>query len=243
MNELWMVRLEINSSRLFELARRRSLPLRETDAGYLVHCLFGEAFGELAPRPFRIQESRGARTVVLAYNERGHEDLASAAATYADPSIHSAVDWAAAASKRMPSEWREGQQFGFEVRVCPVVRMAREGPHHRKGAEVDAFLAACWKAGPEVPVNREAIYRQWLADRLEGKGARLLACELKGFKRERLVRRNHDEPRRASVRERPDALLCGRLVVTNPGSFQRMLRVGIGRHRSFGFGMLLLRPC
>jgi CRISPR system Cascade subunit CasE len=34
----------------------------------------------------------------------------------------------------------------------------------------------------------------------------------------------------------------GALEVTEPGTFASSLTRGIGRHRAFGFGMLLLRP-
>lgn len=243
MSDLWMVQLELDGPRLFELARRRSLPLRESDLGYLVHCLLGEVFGENAPKPFRIVREDRRMVTVVAYSERDHLTLASAAKLYADPSVHAAINWSSAASKRMPTDWREGMQLGFELRACPVVRMSNDGAHHRKGAEVDVFLAACWRAGAEVPVDREAVYRDWLAARFEGRGLRLLACELAGFRRVQLLRRNHDQPRRSSVRERPDALIKGRIVVSNPHAFVQVLHQGIGRHRAFGFGMLLLRPC
>jgi CRISPR system Cascade subunit CasE len=42
--------------------------------------------------------------------------------------------------------------------------------------------------------------------------------------------------------ERPDALLEGVLEVTDGAAFDRLLSDGIGRHRSFGFGMLRLAP-
>ena len=34
----------------------------------------------------------------------------------------------------------------------------------------------------------------------------------------------------------------GTLTVGDPDAFSRLLARGIGRHRAFGFGMLLLRP-
>ncbi|MEE8524028.1 MAG: type I-E CRISPR-associated protein Cas6/Cse3/CasE [Thermoanaerobaculia bacterium] len=45
-----------------------------------------------------------------------------------------------------------------------------------------------------------------------------------------------------AVPERPDALLTGTLEVTDPDAFATLLARGVGRHRAFGFGMLLLRP-
>jgi CRISPR system Cascade subunit CasE len=42
--------------------------------------------------------------------------------------------------------------------------------------------------------------------------------------------------------EGPDAVLEGVLEVVDGEAFAALLRRGVGRHRAFGFGMLLLRP-
>ena len=34
----------------------------------------------------------------------------------------------------------------------------------------------------------------------------------------------------------------GNLIVSDPAAFAQLLTRGIGRHRAYGFGMLLLRP-
>ena len=47
---------------------------------------------------------------------------------------------------------------------------------------------------------------------------------------------------RARHTEGPDAVMRGVLTVTGPEAFASTLAQGIGRHRSYGFGMLLLRP-
>ncbi|MGC3997674.1 MAG: type I-E CRISPR-associated protein Cas6/Cse3/CasE [Anaeromyxobacter sp.] len=142
----------------------------------------------------------------------------------------------------MPSQWESGRRFGFEVRACPIVRMSSEGPKWRKGAEVDAFLARCWKAEGQ-PVEREAVYREWLARELDRRtGARLVSVEVEAFKRERVVRRDHAPERRASTSERPDVLFRGVLEVADGINFSALLARGVGRHRGFGFGMVLLRP-
>jgi CRISPR system Cascade subunit CasE len=39
----------------------------------------------------------------------------------------------------------------------------------------------------------------------------------------------------------PDAVLAGQLRVTDPKAFTQLLASGVGRHRAFGFGLLLLR--
>jgi CRISPR system Cascade subunit CasE len=37
-------------------------------------------------------------------------------------------------------------------------------------------------------------------------------------------------------------LLRGELTVADPDAFSALLARGVGRHRAFGYGMLLLRP-
>jgi CRISPR system Cascade subunit CasE len=145
-------------------------------------------------------------------------------------------------SKAMPARWQTGDVFRFEARTCPVKRMAKAGTNHREGAEVDAFLARCWEVGKGVEVSREAVYGEWLRGRLEGGGgAKVHLVRMIAFKRDRLVRRTQGEGRKAHIVERPDATLAGELEVADGAAFGQLVARGIGRHRAFGFGMLLLR--
>ena len=54
--------------------------------------------------------------------------------------------------------------------------------------------------------------------------------------RTRVVRGSSGAP------EGPDAILQGTLAVSNEETFAEILRNGVGRHRAYGYGMLLLRP-
>ena len=42
--------------------------------------------------------------------------------------------------------------------------------------------------------------------------------------------------------EGPDATFHGELEVGDPEAFVRILANGIGRHKAYGYGMLMLRP-
>ena len=42
--------------------------------------------------------------------------------------------------------------------------------------------------------------------------------------------------------EGPDAWFRGTLAIVDPNAFAALLARGIGRHRSFGFGCLLIAP-
>lgn len=240
MPDLYMVRYELPAQAVFDLGRRRGLPLRDADLGYLVHCASSELFREAAPSPFRLEDQSRGVLRVLGYSGLRGADLERATKS-ATPEARERFPTPRVEERLMPTEWRTGRRLAFEVRACPVVRKSGEGPKHRRGAEVDVFLARCW-ATPG-PVAREEVYRGWLRTELERRGgARLLHASMRAFHRERLVRRNCGLERSSHVSERPSALLEGELEVTEGAAFDALLRRGVGRHRAFGYGMLLLRP-
>ena len=61
--------------------------------------------------------------------------------------------------------------------------------------------------------------------------------KLVSFQRTRAVRKRH-----ARYSEGPDAVMRGILTITDSDAFSELLAHGIGRHRAYGYGMLLLRP-
>ena len=238
-----MVSMVLDGQGLVRLGHRRGLPPTADDMGYLVHCLLGELFGDLAPAPFLVRPQGGRGFPVLGYGSASASHMQEVAQATAVPALWNACDWESLASKPMPDIWAAGAEYAFSTRVCPVVRMAKAGARHRRGAEVDAFLRRCWQVGDGVAVSREDVYGDWLRKDLGRHGAaELVNVGLTGFRRARLIRRGHGEGRRVShVSERPDATLDGRLRITDPAAFAALLARGVGRHRGFGFGMLLLR--
>jgi CRISPR system Cascade subunit CasE len=244
--ELRMVRMRLESRRLFELARRRRLPSRADDVGYLVHCQLKELFGDDAPGPFSVQEGAGHWLTVLGYTARADEDLVRHARTYADPGAVAACDLGSVVGKEMPADWPVGARLGFTLRACPVVRLSSavmlpDGGQVDAGAEVDVFLARAWRANGEL--DRETVQREWLAGELARRGgARLVDARVEAQRRSILVRRTHGTDRRSHLAERPDVQFGGTIEVTDAAAFGGLLARGVGRHRAFGFGMLLLRP-
>ncbi|MEI2616044.1 MAG: type I-E CRISPR-associated protein Cas6/Cse3/CasE [Thermomicrobiales bacterium] len=242
---LTMLRLGFDGPRLIELARRRRLPARDVDLGYVVHCALGELFGAEAPKPFAITREQGRVVEVLAYSPHTRDALHTTAQTFADPSLYDGLcHWASFAGKPMPEHFTAGQRLGFMVKVCPTVRPAKPGLHQESEApEVDAFLAACRKVGPEVKVDRETVYREWFLGEIARRGgATVEHVALERFQLERLTRRHQGADRKSESRDRPAASFHGTLTVTDPALFRATLARGLGRHRAFGFGMLLLRP-
>ncbi len=241
--QLYMVRLGLDMRSLVKTGRQMRLPLHGVDDGYLVHCQLGQLFGNDAPKPFSLGHVRRRWLDVTAYTSRDVKDLSVHADSFADPYIHSSCDWDVFAQKRMPMSWNEGSQYRFEVRICPVVRANSDSPCYKRGSEIDAYLAQCNTTAEACPDSRSAVYIHWLEEQFQRReGAQIEACRMTGFRLIRIARRAQRNGRRASVRQRPDVRVEGMLTVTDGGKFTELLRRGVGRHRAFGFGMLLLIP-
>ena len=212
---------------------------RLQDPDHAMHCLLTECFGGLAPKPFRLMATRGAATASLyGYGAADADELREAADTFAEPLQSRIIPATGIASKTMPSEFPAGKRLGFDLRLRPVIRKARGSG--REEAEVDAFQAVAETFPPnQMTLTRERVYTQWLADRLGKRGAALDldTVSLVSFQRTRAHRKLH----RRHI-EGPDAVMQGVFTVTDPNAFAAMLRQGIGRHRAYGYGMLLLRP-
>lgn len=254
---LHMLKLEPDMRRLAAWACARRLAGRDGDLGYALHAALAAAFGDVLPKPFRLREPRcgsrgdGARLPAL-YGYCAADELAlKERADLAEPDVYAALGLDTLAVKPMPTRWTEGRQLDFEVRIRPVVRCDRAGDRAR-ARERDAFLAVlppATAAGSTNGFSREEVYRQWLARELDRDGAAVpLAGTLRmtGFHRTRVQRRGRpaEDGRRTlgSSPEGPDAIFIGTLEVHDGGAFAALVQRGIGRHRAFGFGMLLLRP-
>jgi CRISPR system Cascade subunit CasE len=267
--DFYLLDMLFNDDRLMRRATARNLPMRD-DTGYLVHMQLGELFGEMVPKPFRIDRIDDQLIRVLAYSDhpasilkvhaealaelRGERSVpwlhGTALNAIQSPLIHSICDWQSFTDKPMPNIFKPGQRFGFELRACPVVRLAKAGIkitrdgdkiQVKKGAEVDVFIQQAW-ARPDEKLSRETIYREWLEGQFKRRGgARLTGFRLKSFRCEKLIRRDHAARREAHQIKRPDAQIDGEIEITDSKAFTNMLRAGLGRHRGFGFGMLVLR--
>jgi CRISPR system Cascade subunit CasE len=265
---LHMLQLRVSARALPSVARHHRLPPRFEDQGYLLHCLLRCLLGEAAPQPFALRPADGPWVSLLGYTPEPIEALqdralgAVAAGGFRD--WFEAVDWAGAATKEMPARWEAGQRLAFELRACPVVRALRDSEHARKGSEVDAFLAACaahrahppqdpaatqgtTDGNPKEP-SRDEVYGRWLRGCFERQGgAALSSARMERFQWARFVRQDHGqraqgERRTAHTSQRPDVTFLGQLTVQEPAAFLELVRLGLGRHRAFGFGMVLLRP-
>ena len=221
------------------------------DEGFALHVLLSSTFGKGVLQPFRLFASpRRAAGSLYAYSDRDGRVLAGTADTVATPDCLSVLDVRRLRTKPLPRTIRAGQRLGFDIRVRPVRRLHADARHAngnvlRRGAEVDVFVTQSTQDHPKAPaaacersaVRRQAAYVQWLGERLDGAATLQEAeCQLASFRRTRVVRGDGRGP------EGPDATLYGQLTVTDPERFARCLRQGVGRHKAYGYGMLLLRP-
>lgn len=241
---LYLLRFAIDAARLQRLARRHRLPPND-DLGYLLHSGLAALFDQWSPTCFAVSRTEGRVIEVLGYSERPLAELRRWAQAYAEPDAFEICDWESVAEKPMPDSWPSGQELGFRVRVCPTVRLSNRGDHgYREGAEIDAFQAALWRAGEGEQIDRDAVYRDWLAAALErSQGAHLTRAAVDSVRFQSFLRRVQGEERKAAQGLRkPDVTMSGVLSVSDPERFDALLRRGVGRHRAFGFGMVLLRP-
>ena len=236
-----MIRADIDLRSFYRWAGSRGMISRNAfDPGFAMHCLLTESFGrDLAPKPFRviIPRDRNIQSGILyGYAECDVGELRDATQTFACPLQAKVLSASSIMSKTMPDSWRAGQRLGFEVLVRPIVRCGRGSD--RTGKERDAFQSeAELHPQGEMRRTREQVYGDWLSDRLTQKGARLEEARLRSFQRVRVVRKL-----RSHASEGPDAVMQGTLEVTDPTMFALLIANGIGRHRAYGYGMLLLRP-
>jgi len=235
-----MLRLDHDPAGFSAWAARAGLLRGGADPGYAWHAILRAAFGAAAPQPFRLLEPDRGAPNLLAYSDQDAATLRRLAATRGDPAVATALDLAAMASKPMPETVPAGARFDFELRARPVRRVDRAGDRDRT-RERDAFLVAIETAPDDARVDREAVYRAWLVARLESAGvAAADNLQVLSQRRARILRRNRD--RALTAIDGPDVVMRGGLTVRDPTRFAAALRRGIGRHRAFGFGMLLLRP-
>lgn len=242
---LRMLSFPIDIGRLTRLAVRERLLPTGGDLGYAVHAVFANAFGELAPKPFALlppgSPGGGPSGRLLAYAATPLAALRDRAAAFADPAFADPLGLAEAGEKTMPERFAAGTRLGFRVRLRPVARTGKpRGEEPGRPQERDLYPGP----GEGADTGRADVYLRWLDRWLaERGGARLERASLDAFRLTGLLARDRrPEATRPRSVPGPDATVTGTLGVTDPDAFAAALARGVGRHRAFGFGMLLLSP-
>ncbi len=215
----------------------------QDDDGYAWHALLTAIFGAgHAPKPFRVLARRGRPPQLLAYAMHDAATLRAQAAAFADPRAHAALGVDAMAAKPMP-DFAAGRRLGFSLRVRPTIRRDREGDR-RKTAELDVAIASLGPR-PHDPAARADVYLAWIRRKLAEAGTAVETLRLDGVQGDAAIRRGR--PDEAGVRRLcrvpgHSVTAAGTVRVEDAGRFANALARGIGRHRAFGYGMLLLSP-
>jgi CRISPR system Cascade subunit CasE len=239
---MFMIDMHLDSAKLMRFSHAHGHHLaQDEDFGYAVHSWLAAAFGDIAPQPFRLFERRDGLHL-LGYSQNDASVLCEHAQTFAEPLISQVCRWDSVAGKSMPQTWTKGRRVGFEVRACPVSRKERER---------DVFLSTMdrVKAIGETLPSREQVYFDWLAQKMKagidtkGESQQPGQVHITGFRRVKVLRKDRSKVKSKNrAVERPDVIFSGELIILHPEQFSALLRRGVGRHRAFGFGMLLLRP-
>ena len=251
MAALHLIRIPLAVSALARWAGERGwLPGHNVafDEGRALHHLVDEAFGPGVLRPFRLLvPPRSGEGNLYSYSRQDHDQLRSALQRYALPDHLAVLRPERLTSKTMPRDWSVGQRLGFDVCVRPVRRLHKDlvtpAGKFLRGAELDAFLSEALHRYPNsregmaaAQRSREQVYLDWLIERLAPAAeVDRQASRLVRFQRTRVSRGER-------AHEGPDAVFHGTLTVTEPHAFSDLLARGVGRHRAYGYGMLLLRP-
>jgi CRISPR system Cascade subunit CasE len=230
---LTMIKLQPDMGRLIRWAEQHRLlePRGEDDLGYALHALLAATFGAMAPKPFMLRREPQSPPAILGYSPEPGEELYRQAQAAAEPDAAAAIGLDTFSAKSMPDSWQVDRRFGFAIRVRPMLRTDRDGDR-TKTKEVDAFLLS------PANSNRGEVYTDWLRARLPGAAIERVALD--AFRLSRVRRRNNERALRSQ--NGPEASFSGILRVTDGAALSAALARGIGRHRAFGFGMLLLRP-
>ena len=232
-----LIQLQPNLKRLLPWAQRQGLipDKGQGDLGYAFHAALRAAFADLAPQPFSFRSGKG----LLAYTT--HAEPMRLAVAMANPEVADMLGLDVTPQspglriRPFPTSWKLGHLLSFEVRVRPVVR--------KDDKELDAFLSAAQRM-PDAVLSREAVYAEWLKRQFEGV-ADLHEIRMTEFSLSTVVRRAAPQGEGARSKrpvQGPDAVFTGVLQVRNSAAFASLVARGIGRHRAFGFGMLLLKP-
>jgi len=240
MNELSIIEISLDPAALSRFLYAQGLihPYGDEDIGYGVHAWLKAAFGRDAPKPFRVFVNKGRAPRVLAYSAYRAEVLGECLGGLADPCVYAVCHPEHMAGRTMPI-FQAGRQLDFEVLCCPIARKSRTGQ------EKDLFLVKGDHDGPSSGrLDRAQVYGDWLRDQLIP-AARVVDVRLEGVRLVRQTRRaapDGQPNRKKAYLTRPHVLLRGKCAIQDSEGFMNLLAKGVGRHRAFGYGMVLLRP-
>ncbi len=216
---------------------RKTIP-PSGDLGYVIHQTLVETFGEAAPKPFHLLE-KGFK--VLAYSRHPAHDLVDIGLEHGRKGggwelSSRALGFPTLDGAAIPNPWLPAKRCQFSVRARPVVRLSH-AKERGLPRECDVFLHAVSNKPKESEawLDRQTVYLSWFGDQVAKSGAKLGQVQIARMTRTQVYRKG------AASLDGPDVTFTGSLEVNDSALFNEFVLRGVGRHRAFGFGMLLLR--
>ena len=222
------------------------------DRDNAIHRILTETLGKLAPKPHRafFPNNPAQAATLYGYTRADAQDLRQQAQACATPLQTAVLPIQSIMTKPMPDNWREGESFGFDIRLRPILRIRSTPPppllsqqtpsRSRRYREVDAYLHhARLRRSNNLPVLPPPdVYIQWLADLFRRQGGARLVEDSAQLRALRHTPTNHKTPGPITG---PDIIVQGAITVADPKAFRDLIANGTGRHKTYGYGMLLIR--
>lgn len=234
---LHLVCCAIDRAKLVSFATARGTIPPSGDLGYAFHQVLNETFGAAAPKPFHFFEEPDGQ--LIAYSPHDARQLNELALRQREEVqawvlASQALGLPSIEAHAFPGIWTAGMRYRFSVRTRPVCRIAN---HRNRGLprECDVFLRACASKPDGIGcIDKQDVYTQWFREQIPEPAATLISLRISRLSRIEVYRKG------APRLEGPDVTFSGILQIGEATAFQQWLRRGAGRHRAFGFGMILL---
>ena len=217
--------IDIDAKGVTEWAKSVNIPRH--DSGYLMHAYMRQLFKDDAPQPFVV--SIGDR---IANVEGVMPESADTSSFITNPDVISVRD----KEVDLP---HAGETVAFRVRLCPVMRNGSSG----KEVEADAFIVMMRRAeaAGQTPPKRMQVYRQWASGRFAD-CLNVSKAYVERYEQIRPCRRGAPghvgAPAAIGWRSVVDVSIVG--TVTDAERFAYFARHGVGRHKAFGFGYIMI---
>ncbi len=235
--ELPLVSFSVNPVRLISIAAARKTIPPSGDLGYAIHQALTETFGAAAPKPFHFFETRDFK--LLAYSRYTVSQLIDFGLQQKQKAkgwelSSAALNFPAMEAVPLRRPCVLGDRYHFAVRTRPVTRISH-AKERGLSRECDVFLHAIAHKTAEAWLDRQTVYLSWFGEQVANAGAKVGEVRIRSMKRTQVYRKG------APSLDGPDVTFTGTLEISDAEMFSQFVARGIGRHRAFGFGMLLLR--
>ena len=208
------------------------------DPNYVIKSVLKETFGDMSPRPWRIQAFQPDGSImILGYTGATHDDMANMV-NDALPRL-SDVFQKDEIAIRPVRRFGVGEIFDIHCHFSGMVSLTRE---HGRSWEKDAYYKelADARAGGREPRDKNEVYQD-IFHRHVAPGFDVLASRVVGFT---LAKFSHKDERRRPTKTSslvPAIDIVCRARVRDPDLVAALLATGVGRAKAYGYGMLLLR--